>query len=104
MTKQIAILITVCFYSMSTVGVEAKNNRPADPQDLLVEPNMVIIKFKPAGFLKKDMQTTGNESLDRVLKANGISSMRRVFNEQDFGRSCQAGSDRLDGSHLLCRL
>ena len=56
-----------------------------------IDPGMIIIKFRPADFLKKEINTTGAPDLDRLMRNNGVTSLKRIFTHTSPGLLAKPG-------------
>ena len=82
MKKSVLVAIALLLLIIIPDGITAGKGITGDIQSAEVEPGVVIIKFKPAGFLKKNMTSTGIVGIDQVLKRNGITVLTRVFQNE----------------------
>ncbi len=98
MLPLVALLLTGI--TMTASGKSGKFTVQTDPE---IEPNVIIIKFKPAGFLKERISTTGNNNLDQVITAKRLTSIERLFNRQIPRASARAAATAWMGQIYTAR-
>ncbi|MDP4278445.1 MAG: hypothetical protein Q8914_12540, partial [Bacteroidota bacterium] len=104
MKKIISLILMMGFLSLSAQNTAdrfttANTDQPQDPRvdQMNFVPNEVIVKFKDEVPLSSGarLRAAGVSAVDKVLKANGVDSLVRLFPDVRGGMLRSAGAPRI---------
>jgi subtilisin family serine protease len=84
-----SILICLAFLTYAQEAdrfIESNNEQPSDPRmdQMSFVPNEVLVKFKDEITINSgtELKSAGVTSIDKLLRANGVSSMEKLFTQE----------------------